>query len=56
MLLDIYVRVKQMSRDDHIGLKLKSYNFSRKLGEGAWAKVYEVYDDMTHTSCACKSQ
>jgi hypothetical protein len=33
-----------MKGDDHIGLKLRTYNFSRKLGEGAWAKVYEVYD------------
>lgn len=41
-------------KDDHVGLKLRSYTFTRKLGAGAWATVYEVFDDKTHTSVACK--
>ena len=30
--------------EGHVGLKLRSYNFIRLLGKGAWASVYEVYD------------
>jgi len=40
-------------KDDHIGQKLKSYTFIRKLGSGAWATVYEVYDEKTRQSVAC---
>jgi hypothetical protein len=40
-------------KDEHIGQKLKSYTFIRKLGAGAWATVYEVFDDKTRTSVAC---
>lgn len=38
----------------HIGLRLRSYNFIKLLGEGAWGKVYEVYDSRTDSRCACK--
>jgi hypothetical protein len=43
-------------KDEHIGQKLKSYNFIKKLGAGAWAIVYEVFDEKTHTSVACKCE
>lgn len=33
-----------MEKGGHIGLKLRSYNFVKLLGKGAWASVYEVYD------------
>lgn len=26
------------------GQRIRQYNFIRKLGQGAWAAVYEVYD------------
>lgn len=39
--------------DDHVGQRLKTYTFSRKLGEGAWARVYEVYDEKTRSQVAC---
>jgi hypothetical protein len=42
-------------KDEHIGLKLKSYTFSRKLGSGAWAIVYEAFDEKTRSSVACIS-
>jgi hypothetical protein len=33
-----------MEKGGHIGLKLRSYTFTRLLGKGAWASVYAVYD------------
>jgi hypothetical protein len=41
------------SKDAHIGLKIKTYTFMRRLGEGAWATVYEVFDQKSHSSVAC---
>ena len=29
-----------MQKGEHVGLKLRSYNFIRLLGKGAWASVY----------------
>jgi hypothetical protein len=42
-------------KDELIGLQLKSYTFSRKLGAGAWATVYEAFDEKTRSSVACIS-
>lgn len=40
-------------KDDHVGLKMKTYNFVRKLGKGAWSTVYEVFDEKTRGPAAC---
>lgn len=40
-------------KDEHIGQRIKSYNFIKKLGEGAWAIVYEVFDEKTRSRVAC---
>jgi hypothetical protein len=40
-------------KDDHVGLKMKTYNFTRKLGSGAWSTVYEVFDEKTRGPAAC---
>ncbi len=44
----------QPKKGDHVGLKLKSYTFTRMIGAGAWGTVYEVYDDKTRNIAACK--
>jgi hypothetical protein len=41
------------SKDAHIGLRVKTFTFMRKLGAGAWATVYEVFDQKSHSSVAC---
>lgn len=41
------------SKADHIGLKMKTYNFVKLLGNGAWSTVYEVYDEKTRGPAAC---
>lgn len=43
------------NKDDHIGLKMKTFNFSRKLGSGAWSTVYEALDEKTRGPVACKN-
>lgn len=43
-------------KGDHVGLKLKSYTFIRMIGAGAWGTVYEVYDDKTRKTAACKKK
>jgi hypothetical protein len=52
-LHSIITNFEMQKKDEHIGQKLKSYTFIRKLGAGAWATVYEVFDDKTRTSVAC---
>lgn len=34
---------------------MKTFNFLRKLGEGAWAIVYEAFDQNTQTNVAIKA-
>lgn len=34
---------------------MKSFNFLRVLGEGAWAIVYEAFDEKTQTNVAVKA-
>lgn len=43
-----------MKQDDHLGQRIHEWNFTRKLGEGAWAKVYEVVSEKTRNNAACK--
>ena len=38
---------------DYVGYKLRNYSFLRLLGKGAWASVYEVFDDKADLRCAC---
>lgn len=33
-----------MKHENVLGTKMKSYNFMKVLGEGAWAIVYEAFD------------
>lgn len=34
---------------------MKSFTFIKKLGEGAWAVVYEAFDERTNTTVAVKA-
>jgi len=36
------------------GAKLKTFNFLKTLGEGAWAKVYEAIDERDNSQVAIK--
>lgn len=47
------IKDRMIRKDEHIGLRLKTYNFIRKLGEGAWAIVYEAFDERTRLPVAC---
>lgn len=37
------------------GQKMKTFNFIRVLGEGAWAVVYEAFDEKTNSTIAVKA-
>jgi hypothetical protein len=49
----LYYQLDRMKKDDHIGLRMKTFNFSRKLGSGAWSTVYECFDEKTRGPVAC---
>ena len=34
---------------------MKSFSFMRKLGEGAWAVVYQAFDQNTNSTVAVKA-
>ncbi len=42
------------NRDDLVGMRMKTYNFIRKIGSGAWSTVYEVFDEKTRGQAACR--
>lgn len=43
-----------MKKKNHVGQHLKTFNFVKILGEGAWAKVYEAVDDRDRSTVAIK--
>lgn len=38
-----------------VGQRMKSFNFIKVLGSGAWAVVYEAYDQSNSTTVAIKA-
>ena len=44
-----------MKHENVQGQKMKTFNFSKILGEGAWAKVYEAFDEKTNQTVAVKA-
>jgi serine/threonine protein kinase len=45
----------KMKHEQVMGQRLKTFTFMRKLGEGAWAIVYEAFDERTNTTVAIKA-
>lgn len=45
----------KLKHENVLGQKMKSFNFIKVLGEGAWAIVYEAYDDKTDSTVAVKA-
>ena len=45
----------QPKREKMLGQHLKTYNFVKVLGEGAWATVYEAIDDRDRSTIAIKA-
>lgn len=45
----------QPKREKMVGQHMKTFNFIKVLGEGAWATVYEAIDDRDRSTVAVKA-
>ena len=45
----------KLKHESVLGQKLKSFSFIKELGKGAWAVVYEAFDERTNTTIAIKA-
>lgn len=51
----IYISIIiQMKKENFVGRKIKTYNFRKLLGSGAFADVYEAIDDRDSNTIAIK--
>ncbi|MBS1890112.1 MAG: protein kinase family protein [Actinobacteria bacterium] len=44
-----------MDKDEHIGKKILTYTFTKRLGRGAFGSVYAAFDTRTNKTVACKT-
>lgn len=55
LLINSYKMSNKMKHENVQGQRMKSFNFIKVLGEGAWAVVYEAFDEKTNTTVAIKA-
>ena len=47
--------ISSMKHEKMLGQKMKSFSFMRELGRGAWAVVYEAFDEASGRTVAIKA-
>lgn len=55
VLVSTFHMSNRMMHENVVGQRMKSFNFIKQLGSGAWAVVYECYDERNNSTVAIKA-